>query len=684
MDDKKVIFDTKALREIEKKKNKKNFKNFESPLNKKKKGKKKVKPSFKPNILLQTSDENLSKQKAEIFQQLAELDNRVTNLRNLTKNSAKDESFKYKTKAATKIQAWVRGFIVRKAVKDYLDHQSNNGSSDLKSSNIDYSKYEEEDEEVQQIMGGGKEKIDSSEFYHKNKSYEKILASQMKMKIKQQQQLTELRAKDLLEMNKLAEVLGDNQEMKEKFKKMINRRYSKLGHLFEENIENIKQVLGCDQITETNLLGVLSEKVVKDSEKSLVIRNSPLEEVVLPSVRNTISEFSSSFLEQLKGVPVPVDITFDNANRGELDYIDSPEESVYSRDTVSEPMSDSVLFPSIHKVPPPQTSQDEPNLPLISDSYSDNPALLLRERSEEGALMSLVQEIKEDSKNEDLTEEEFDNTLNLNEEKVQKNQNNPIFICEESFSSNEIENLAEYSSILGTPEAENSSFPKAETSKSKIEGRNIVETFPYAKVPSGFTASMETSAEHDGFELIINRVIFTLENYVFFDVFQEIMKNFEEFVMPKTEKKQKIPIKGLSSYLPRESQVQTDQGSIVLLAQKLFSIKDLYYINQKLEKVYNPLTFLSRIQENFDELEEDLQIFDYHDLEKADNSMNSSVSYDLSQLNPYTMTHNKMIVDVLNEAILRNAKSNFFPLSNDHLLINSENLPKLALEKLTK
>ena len=634
-----------------------------------------------------------------------DLDDRVNKCKNLAKDYLVDSSSEEKIKAATKIQAYYRGYLTRRAIRLYLDSSSKE-SSDVKSSKEYSSAYDDEDEEVKNIMGvqiivkQESEKVIEESKKEENKSYERLLATQMKMKIKQQSQLNELRAKDLQEMNKLAEALGGNQEMKESFHAMINRRYSKLVHLFEENIESIKQVLGCGELAETNLMELLSENLAKNPEKSekssISEKKTPVEDLPLPSLRNTISEFSSSFLDQLKGVPnnVPTDLTFEPIlNDIKEDYIDSPEElSVYSRDTCTEPPEANISFPSFHNLDLYMALQDEPNIPLISESFIDNSDSHIQEKSEQGALISLVGEIKEDNKREEKEkEEESDNTLNLNEDKTKKEvQASPIFIYEESFSSNESGVLAEYSSILASPAAESNHEPVSEVSKSKPL-RNINETFPH-KEPSHFTATLESSTEHDGYELIINRVLLTLELHVFSIMFEEILSD-TDFLSTvevfKLEKKSKIPIKGLDSFLSMENQVQTDQIGVLSFIHKLQAIKPSNLIIDKIMTIYDPLQMLSMIQENFEGIEEDTQVFDYQDLEDAEKSSNLSehMISSASEVNLCIQIHNKMIVDVLNEAILRSAKHKLsMPWSLEHQfnIIKIENLMKSAIKKIFK
>ena len=676
IDDKKIILDTKTLREAEISKKHKvekksmSFDIFKS--NKTKKKHQKPQPSnmvtHKINLRLESPEDAFSKQKDEIYKQILILDDRVNKCKTQATLSA-NTTFE-KTQSAIKIQAHVRGFLIRRAMKKYFESTSKESSSRNTPSKNPSISFEDQNEEVQGIMRGTNPAqsppLHSNPHQDPNKSYERMLASQMKIKIKQQQQLTELRAKDLNEMNKLAEVLGGNEEMKEKFQCMIDRRYSKLVNLFEENIDNIKQVLGYGEITETNLVANLLElsRNCNQNDNPRSESRTPAEDP-LRSLRNTTSEFSSSFLDQLKGVPnsFPADLTFEpGPDEAKEDYIDSPEEnSVYSRDTCTEPSSANVSFPQLCRPGSLQISQEEPNVPLISESFSENPAGIPQEKSEEGALISLVADIKPKNSPEESKDSD---TLNLTDEKSKVKVASPILIYEESFSSNESGVLGEYSSILASPVAEsNHEFPSTEHSKSKPL-RNIVENFPHNKELSPFTAAFESSTEHDGFELIINRVLLTLEIYVFSGVYEEALNRqevLEMIAMARPEKRRRIPIKGRDSMLSIENQVQTDQIAVLSFIKKLQLLKNDSEIVEKLKKIYSPMLMLSRIQENFEESQEDFQIFDSDDLDKAEQSNNSydPLGISNSDLQLYVQIHNKMILDVLNEAILRSSKNRF-------------------------
>lgn len=711
IDDKRVISETKALRELEKSKKtvkeKKSALSFDSnrtPLRRKKKHAKKKYQT--PKQITQESEENLSAHKQEIYQKLVDLNNRVNILRN-------------NTSLGIKVQGLVKGYIdrkffseevkIQKKIEEAREEKKNQELKPLKVR----SNYEEEDFEVQSIMKSKPkltiEKLEKSLEENKDsRDYEKLLASQMKLKMHQQEQLKDLRAKDLNEMIKLADVLGGTQEMKEKFAVMIERRYSKLNHLFDENIESMRQVICGEEPNEINFLQMLAENQAKhlpgsrknstkefagSRKNSTKEQMSPYDEYPLPSLRGTISEFSSSFLMQLKEVPgaLPIEMTVEpDSDHGDDEYIDSPsEESLYSRDTLEEQFDDCVKFPKlVHHLSQPE-SQDEPNLPLISDSFSDTQDLINQEKSEEGALENLVREIKDTNKS-SSNEEESDNTLKLSDPHAPVIEKSPIFIKDESFSSNESGIINEYSSIVATPAAEpNIEFPSAEHSFKKPL-RNIFETFPH-KEPSPFTASIETSTETDGFELIINRVLFTLELHIFSIFYEEILNDsdFLNNLSTTSSKKSKIPVKGINSLLLPENQVQTDQIAVLSFIKKLQALKPPDEVLRKIMSIFDPFQMLSRIQENYDELDEEVQIFDYSDLEKVECSCNLSISLSLSSsgVNPYIQTHNKMILDVLNEAILRSAKNKVplpWKIQDQADVLSYDSIMKSAIKKVLK
>lgn len=638
VDDKKVIADTKTLREIEKSKKKLKIKKsipFEIFSQSKKKKKLKKKQADKAG----EGNEDYSDAKKEIFNKIKNLADRVEQLRIGTQVSS-DKGLGLK-KLENALEKWIKRLFFNAFA---FAVQSSSSLS-----------REQEDNEVQFIMNH-KNKPSFENFSDSDKSFEKIIETQLKINHKQQQQLVDLKSRDMQEMNKLAEILGGNPEMKKKFEVMIERRYSKLENLFQENMENFKQVLGVENLN-------IEEDKIGD-------------EVPLPSLRNTISEFSSSFLIQLHEVPAScmINMTFEDPTVQEAEFVDSPDDSLYSRDTISEPNETALKFPELNIPILVLNNQDEPSLPLISESImiEDDVRLLNSADSIEQLVGGIV------SKNASEINLSLDNTLDLKNTAIQPQ--NPMFILEDSYGSGESGSNANFSSIICQPLLENEI--KEELSHSEVRsGRVIIEKFP-----SPFTDMYESSTEIEGYELIINRIVFTLEKDIFNLIYEELKLDDDYWL--NIPRKPAIAIR--MSLHDFENQVQTDSIAILSAFKKLGLIKEPEEIIDIILQAYNPYTILCRIQNRYSEIDEDPQVYNYSDIEALERFSNLSLSSSSSSspsLNPYKVIHSKMIIDTVNEVLLRSAKirvSMPWKLQDQVYTLTLDGLTKVAGKKLMK
>jgi hypothetical protein len=138
-----------------------------------------------------------------------------------------------------------------------------------------------------------------------------------------------------------------------------------------------------------------------------------------------------------------------------------------------------------------------------------------------------------------------------------------------------------------------------------------------------------------------------------------------------------------------ESQVETSDTGVISMIKKHKNLKSPDEVLEAVLNIYHPIQMLSRIQENFEELEEEVQVFDYSDLNHIENSehLSSSLSQSSNSHNPYAQTHNKMIVDVFNEAILRSAKKKVslpWKIKDQIFCLEYENLMKSSTKKILK
>jgi Domain of unknown function (DUF4378)/IQ calmodulin-binding motif len=198
----------------------------------------------------ESSSSDISKRKEQIRKKLAELRNRVDKAKE-NKSEDYDEN---RNQAATKIQAFVRGFLTRQALRRYfaeVDEQTPNESDydwmfekkSIPSSQISY----EEDYEVENIMNKSysrsylsKDKRDLGKSFRKDQEIERILKSQAEWREIQKKKLVMLKNKDLEEMRAIAKKVGSEDLLMIHFEEIIERRYEHIDQLFDENIEAVK------------------------------------------------------------------------------------------------------------------------------------------------------------------------------------------------------------------------------------------------------------------------------------------------------------------------------------------------------------------------------------------------------------------------------------------------------------
>ena len=516
------------------------------------------------------------------------------------------------------MKVWRRALVqgVFDTMRDHCPAKSKSGS------------VHSEDREVQQIMlntnPSDKLLAKGSEI---DKFNEKILQNQVKMKIFQQQQLVGLKSKDLQEMNKLAEILGNECEMKGKFQEMIDRRYSKLENLFEENLENIKQVLGLD----LRSIDLSLEEMVEKPKTSYL---------------------SSSFLNHIEEIP-PQDL--------------------HQRSLTKEDFAELVQFECKNFPLNPEINEDEPLIPLISESLIIES---FKENSEEAAFNLMVQDIRAPN----LSDRASEGTLELKNEAIRSN--NPILILDaSSSSSNEPDPTF---STIAVHQIVELDFPTFEESKDdrgqnealeaqgtgqggkagavgpvgpvsavgavSREGRPFIENFPRLELTS--SAYLDPSTETEGLCLIIQRILFTLESDVLSLIIQDLAQDEEFFSL--LNKRSSVLVRSLMIGLA--AQIETDPQAILALVNKMQQIKSPECIMAAINKIFDPIAILSEIQENFADSSDEVYIFEYPDIDFIEFSYDSSWDESSEKSNPYRQTHCKAVVDAINEALIKTAK----------------------------
>ena len=211
---------------------------------------------------LQTEEEfkdsvssDISKRKEELRKKLSELRSRVDRAK---KHESQD--FDEKARAATRIQAWVRGWLTRIAIQRYLQEQESDnwlyheaqysGSDYDEDSRVDAER--SETESLTQSPAEYNRKNPGFQVKQKKKQQEVefILKTQAEWRLIQKQKLGLLKNKDLEDMRAIATNVGSEEYLMKHLEDMIHRRYQLIEQLFDENIEAVK--LAVKQAIEDN------------------------------------------------------------------------------------------------------------------------------------------------------------------------------------------------------------------------------------------------------------------------------------------------------------------------------------------------------------------------------------------------------------------------------------------------
>lgn len=186
---------------------------------------------------------DISKRKEELRKKLSELRNRVDRAK---KHESQD--YDQKAKAATKVQAWVRGWLTRLAILRYLQEQESENwlyhEAQYSGSGFDENS-EYVDRSARSETEAKRDDRDISKFKGKQKHQEVefILKSQAEWRTMQKQKLGLLKDKDLQDLREIAKNVGSEDFLMKYLQDMIDRRYELIEQLFDENIEAVKQAV---------------------------------------------------------------------------------------------------------------------------------------------------------------------------------------------------------------------------------------------------------------------------------------------------------------------------------------------------------------------------------------------------------------------------------------------------------
>ncbi|CAG9328453.1 unnamed protein product [Blepharisma stoltei] len=122
----------------------------------------------------------------------------------------------------------------------------------------------------------------------KQKEIQEILESQMQWRIHQKQKLKELKEKDMQDIEKIAKKVGNDKETMKFFQEIIERRYSHINQIFDENIEAVKSALSdnLENADEESLIKTFEQRK-QLADKLIEQKNSGILEKALGDVINS-------------------------------------------------------------------------------------------------------------------------------------------------------------------------------------------------------------------------------------------------------------------------------------------------------------------------------------------------------------------------------------------------------------
>ncbi|OMJ88191.1 hypothetical protein SteCoe_9925 [Stentor coeruleus] len=315
----------------------------------------------------ESTSSDISKRKEEIRKKLSELRTRVDKAKNPKSEDLDDK----RTRAAVKIQAWVRGFLTRLALHEYFNENTHSADYwDLENNEFEESSHNSyEDSEVKRIM---KQKASSSSATNsrnehrnmdriakKQQELEKILKSQSEWREVQKQKLAMLKNKDLEDMRMLAKKVGSEEMLMKYFVEIIERRYLNISQIFDENVEAVASAL--------------QQAIEDDNTESLLHTLERQENFASEMFQNLEKNEEMDELMKLKH-----NIDFNNiwsyseneeqsVRISELDYAFNTRRSIQNSSNSSELILESVHFPKAPKSMEGVIQSSDPEQCLFAD-----------------------------------------------------------------------------------------------------------------------------------------------------------------------------------------------------------------------------------------------------------------------------------------------------------------------------
>lgn len=298
----------------------------------------------------ESTSSDISRRKEEIRKKLSELRTRVDKAKNPKSEDLDDK----RTRAAVKIQAWVRGYLTRLALHEYLNENTHSANYDwdLENNEFEESSHNSyEDSEVRRIM---KQKASASSATNsrnehrnmdriakKQQELEKILKSQSEWREVQKQKLVMLKNKDLEDMRMLAKKVGSEDMLMKYFVEIIERRYLNISQIFDENVEAVASALhqAIEDDNTESLLHTLERQENFASEMFQNLeKNDEMDELMKLKHNIDFNNIWSYSENEEQSVRI-----------SELDYAFNTRRSIQNSSNSSEMILESVHFPKAPK-----------------------------------------------------------------------------------------------------------------------------------------------------------------------------------------------------------------------------------------------------------------------------------------------------------------------------------------------
>lgn len=603
---------------------------------------------------LRRAAELISTCKVKLLAQKKKPLKKVVKRRKPSKSAAKSA---YIASCAVKIQAHIRGFLTRKAFKNFMEKQVVDFSSHMRSSNIAIEDYPDEDEEVRNIIKyehsesnpfisilNSEEILKSlydplirEEFKH-NRNIEHVLTSQISWRLKQQLKLQELKENDIFEMQNIAENFQNRDGLLGVFRNIIERRYEKLNAFFEDHIESMK-------------IGLMSKRSSENFERQGVdlFFNSSQE----------IKQSSGELGEDIEKIWQQIE-TFEHAGENNS-FLQDPQPLPPLTPIYEEGRYDSFVFT-------PETS-------VVFHEYS----------SENHALAEPLQEffpgtpcyIEKSNPFKKADSVILDSTEDLKEPEPWKSTSSelPIIhvICDSSSMTLEhSEALKDYSSIILTPVSEKNDdlssleyeldLKPNETAKKSISSN--LQMFEMDSPSNPFSVTVEKSLDNSEENIVTERVTSLLELIIYhdilndnIDIFQDvehtmrIIEDYFEKLIAAFINEATRPVVILNLY---GGSVNTDGGSLLRYIDHLFlgALKEPDVITRKILNLRDPLALLQDLQDNKKIQYNGEIIFEE---EKDEHSINN-----------FEEIHNKMLIKACSESLISISHQGTSNLFNFH------------------